>query len=119
MMDQMWQTCGLTSWLIGPEPIGLFLLAAYEIFSDSAEDLVARIVVAADKTNTTPGIFERVRWSILRRCELCNDTSCRHFEHLLVECDPMVHGNYCWSGWVLSPLLFCKNNLDSPCIDRV
>ncbi|GBM16200.1 hypothetical protein AVEN_161537-1 [Araneus ventricosus] len=33
-----------------------------------------------------------------------------------VECDPMFHANYCSSGWVLSPLLFYKNNLDSPCI---
>ncbi|GBN43929.1 hypothetical protein AVEN_251525-1 [Araneus ventricosus] len=31
-------------------------------------------------------------------------------------CDPMFHGNYCSSGWILSPLLVCKNNLDSPCI---
>ncbi|GBM72035.1 hypothetical protein AVEN_89792-1 [Araneus ventricosus] len=32
----------------------------YQTPVDSAEDLVARIVVAADKINTTPGIFERV-----------------------------------------------------------
>ncbi|GBN20883.1 hypothetical protein AVEN_5412-1 [Araneus ventricosus] len=50
---------------------------------DSAEDFVARIVVAADKINTTPGIFERVHWSCLRRCELRNDTHGRHFDHLL------------------------------------
>ncbi|GBM65368.1 hypothetical protein AVEN_98192-1 [Araneus ventricosus] len=50
---------------------------------NSAADLVARIAVAADKFNTTPGIFERVRQSFLRRCELCNDTRGRHFEHLL------------------------------------
>ncbi|GBM74184.1 hypothetical protein AVEN_104808-1 [Araneus ventricosus] len=49
----------------------------------SAKDLVARIVVAADKINTTPGIFERGRQSFLRRCELCNDTCSRHFENLL------------------------------------
>ncbi|GBN13508.1 hypothetical protein AVEN_256786-1 [Araneus ventricosus] len=55
----------------------------YEMPVDSAEDLVARIVVAADKINTTPGIFERVRQAFLRRCELCNDTLDRHFEHLL------------------------------------
>lgn len=55
----------------------------YETPVDSAEDLVARIVVAADHINTTPGIFERVRQSFLRRCELCNDTRGRHFEHLL------------------------------------
>ncbi|GBN03366.1 hypothetical protein AVEN_222654-1 [Araneus ventricosus] len=58
---------------------GVFLLGAHEIFSvrdavDSAEDLVVRIVVAADKINTTPGIFEKVRQSFLRRCGVCNDT---------------------------------------------
>ncbi|GBM70951.1 hypothetical protein AVEN_95565-1, partial [Araneus ventricosus] len=45
---------------------------------DSAED----IVVAADKMNTPPGMFERVRQSFLRWCELCNDTRGCHFEHL-------------------------------------
>ncbi|GBN96726.1 hypothetical protein AVEN_84024-1 [Araneus ventricosus] len=89
----------------------------YEKPVDSSEDLVARIVVASDKIGATPGIFERVRQSFLRRCELCSDKRGRHFQHLLVECDPMFHGNYCPSGLVLSPVLFCKNNLDSPCIN--
>ncbi|GBM29915.1 hypothetical protein AVEN_111224-1 [Araneus ventricosus] len=51
----------------------------YETPVDSAEDLVATIVVAADKINTTPGIFERVRQSFLRRCELCNDRTSTHW----------------------------------------
>ncbi|GBN02140.1 hypothetical protein AVEN_124771-1 [Araneus ventricosus] len=57
----------------------------YETPVDSAEELVARIVVTADEINTTPGIFERVRQSFLRRCELCNDfattlsTCCKFF----------------------------------------
>ncbi|GBN79146.1 hypothetical protein AVEN_272646-1 [Araneus ventricosus] len=55
----------------------------YEASVDSTEDLVARIAVDADKINTTPGIFERVRQSFLRRCELCNDTRGRQFQHLL------------------------------------
>ncbi|GBL92682.1 hypothetical protein AVEN_119081-1 [Araneus ventricosus] len=55
----------------------------YEMPADSAEDLVARIVVAADKINTPPGIFEKVRQSFLRRCELCSETRGRHFQHLL------------------------------------
>ncbi|GBO36671.1 hypothetical protein AVEN_171597-1 [Araneus ventricosus] len=38
------------------------------------------------------------------------------FLPLRVEYDPMFHSNYCPSGWVLSPLLICENNLDSPCI---
>ncbi|GBN93269.1 hypothetical protein AVEN_112173-1 [Araneus ventricosus] len=55
----------------------------YETPVNSAEDLVARILATADKISTTPGIFERVRQSFLRLCELCNDTRGRHFEHLL------------------------------------
>ncbi|GBO40006.1 hypothetical protein AVEN_170211-1 [Araneus ventricosus] len=74
--------------LTGPQTTGLFLLGAHEILVyevpvDSAEDLIARIVVATDKINTTPGICERVPQSFLRRCELCNDTRVRHSEHLL------------------------------------
>ncbi|GBM36967.1 hypothetical protein AVEN_153916-1 [Araneus ventricosus] len=55
----------------------------YKMPVDSAVDLVVRIAVAADKINTTPGIFEMVRQSFLCRCELCNDTCGRHLEHLL------------------------------------
>ncbi|GBM93498.1 hypothetical protein AVEN_274825-1 [Araneus ventricosus] len=57
--------------------------SAYETTVYSVEDLEARLVVAAGKMNTPPGIFDRVRQSFLRRCELCNDTRGRHFEHLL------------------------------------
>ncbi|GBL91350.1 hypothetical protein AVEN_203500-1 [Araneus ventricosus] len=51
----------------------------YEAPVDSAEDLVARIIVTADKINTPLGIFERVRQSFLRRCELCSNTRGCHF----------------------------------------
>ncbi|GBL75441.1 hypothetical protein AVEN_63959-1 [Araneus ventricosus] len=55
----------------------------YETSVDSAEDLVARTIAAGDKINATPGIFARLLQSFLRRCELCNETRGRHFEHLL------------------------------------
>ncbi|GBM84876.1 hypothetical protein AVEN_130532-1 [Araneus ventricosus] len=32
------------------------------------------------------------------------------FLPLRVECDPKFRGNYCSSEWVLSPILFSKNN---------
>ena len=35
------------------------------------------------KISTTPGTFERVLQSLIRRCELCNTILGRHFEHLL------------------------------------
>ncbi|GBM99897.1 hypothetical protein AVEN_269230-1 [Araneus ventricosus] len=38
------------------------------------------------------------------------------FLPLRLECDPIFHGKYCSYAWVLSPLLFCENNLDSLCI---
>ncbi|GBL71951.1 hypothetical protein AVEN_114997-1 [Araneus ventricosus] len=41
------------------------------------------------------------------------------FLPLRVECDPIFHSNYWSSGRVLSLLLFCKNNLDSPCIMKL
>ncbi|GBM75445.1 hypothetical protein AVEN_182316-1 [Araneus ventricosus] len=44
----------------------------YEMPVNSAEDLIERTVVAADKINTKPAIFERARQSFLCRCELCN-----------------------------------------------
>ncbi|GBM21927.1 hypothetical protein AVEN_187931-1 [Araneus ventricosus] len=74
--------------LTGPQPTGLFLLGhmkslVYETPVDSGEDLVERIVVAPDKINTTPGIFESMSQSFFRRCKLCNDTRSRHFQHLL------------------------------------
>ncbi|GBN38391.1 hypothetical protein AVEN_113154-1 [Araneus ventricosus] len=50
----------------------------YETTVDSAEDLVVRIVVAADKINTTPGIFEKVRQSFLRRSPSSLSPSGRH-----------------------------------------
>ncbi|GBN40441.1 hypothetical protein AVEN_125888-1 [Araneus ventricosus] len=55
----------------------------YETPVDSAEDLVARIVDTVDKINTPPGIFQKMRQSFLRRCELCNGTRGHHLEHLL------------------------------------
>ncbi|GBN42518.1 hypothetical protein AVEN_208829-1 [Araneus ventricosus] len=69
-------------------PLNFFLLGhmkslMYETPVDSVEDVVARIIVTADKINTPPEIFERVHQSFLRRCELCNDKRGRHFEHLL------------------------------------
>ena len=50
---------------------------------DSGEDLVVEIVIAADKINTKPVTFERVRQSFIRQCELCSATYSRLFEQLL------------------------------------
>lgn len=55
----------------------------YETPVDSDEDLVARISVAAAGVRETPGIFERVRQSLHRRCQACIASGGRNFEHLL------------------------------------
>lgn len=55
----------------------------YETPVDTADDLVARIAVAAGAIQDTPDVFHRVRESLRRRCQLCRTTGGRHFEHLL------------------------------------
>ncbi|CAL1296021.1 unnamed protein product [Larinioides sclopetarius] len=49
----------------------------------SQEDLVARISAAAADVRDMPGIFQRVRDSIHRRCEDCIAAAGSSFEHLL------------------------------------
>ena len=47
------------------------------------QDLIARIVVAADFIRNDPGVFERVRSSWLARCRKCIEVEGGHFEHLM------------------------------------
>ena len=54
----------------------------YQSPVDSAEDLVARIVVVAVKISATPGTFQRVRQTLIRLCKLCNTTLGHHFKQL-------------------------------------
>lgn len=55
----------------------------YQTPVDTLEDLTARIVVASADIASTPGMFERVRQSFVRRCRLCNDLRGRTFEQFL------------------------------------
>lgn len=69
-------------------PIDFFVWGAmknmvYETPVASAMDLVARISVAAANIRETPGIFQKVRLSMQRRCEACNLANGQNFEHLL------------------------------------
>ena len=50
---------------------------------ETVEDLTARIFNACEVVQHTPGIFERVRQSMVRRCNACIELGGRHFEHLL------------------------------------
>ena len=50
---------------------------------DREEDLLTRIQDAANDIRNTPGVFARVRQSMIRRCNLCMEQRGNHFEHLL------------------------------------
>lgn len=55
----------------------------YDTPVDNAEELVARIAVAAGEIRDMPGVFQNVRMSMRRRCEACIVARGRNFEHLL------------------------------------
>ncbi|GBN04737.1 hypothetical protein AVEN_225488-1 [Araneus ventricosus] len=73
------------------ESIGLLLLGSPKIncnsnqntLRDSAEELVARILVAADKINSTPSLCQRVCHSFIRRCQLCKKIHELYFKQLM------------------------------------
>jgi hypothetical protein len=50
---------------------------------DSEDNLIFRIVETATTVQQKPGIFERTRKSVLRRCLLCTGAGGRTFGHLL------------------------------------
>jgi len=62
---------------------GLIKDLVYATPIESEEDLIARIVEAVHQVREMPGIFKRVRQSMLRRCELCRDVNGTNFEHLM------------------------------------
>ncbi|GFX18142.1 hypothetical protein TNCV_1578211 [Trichonephila clavipes] len=49
----------------------------------SVEDFIARISVTDRRIRDMPGIFQNMRNSVPRRCQICQKTSGRNFEHLL------------------------------------
>ena len=55
----------------------------YDIPVDTAEELVARIAVAAREIRDMPGVFQNVRISMRRRYEACIVAGGRNLEHLL------------------------------------
>ncbi|GFV90538.1 uncharacterized protein TNCV_2222541 [Trichonephila clavipes] len=68
--------------------IGFFLWGflkglVYETPVATPEDLVGRVIEAAGCVRDTPGIIEKVRCSMQRRCQACLDASGKNFEHLL------------------------------------
>ena len=50
---------------------------------DHVDDLLPRIVDGCNTIRTTPGLLERLRQSLLRRCQLCLQDGGRQFESLL------------------------------------
>ena len=47
------------------------------------EILRNRIIAAGEKIRNTPGIFERLRQSMRRRCETCIDAEGNHYQQFL------------------------------------
>jgi hypothetical protein len=58
-----------------------FLVYAAPI--DNKEALHNRIVEACQTIRNFPGIFERMRWSMMKRVEACIESHSAHVEHLL------------------------------------
>jgi hypothetical protein len=50
---------------------------------DSREELIVRIHAAFEQIQNRPQMFDRVRQSLLWRCNECNQVQGRRFEHLL------------------------------------
>ena len=55
----------------------------YEAVVETEEDLVTRITVAVGTIADMPGIFERTRQSMVRRCTACIEVNGRAFEQFL------------------------------------
>jgi hypothetical protein len=47
------------------------------------EDSVAKLLTACEAIQKTPGVFEKVRQNIVRRCYACNEFGGDHFEQFL------------------------------------
>ncbi|KAJ8891518.1 hypothetical protein PR048_004046 [Dryococelus australis] len=50
---------------------------------ETGEELLTRVMVAAQQIDGTPCVMERVYPNIIRRCNVCNDVGGRHIEPLL------------------------------------
>ena len=50
---------------------------------DTVEDLVARVLTAAQEIQQTQGVMERVYQNLIRRYTVCNEVHGRHIEPLL------------------------------------
>ena len=55
----------------------------YETPVDSEAELLPRIQAACDQVRGTPEVLERVRRSMMHRCQLCIECGGRHMEHIL------------------------------------
>jgi hypothetical protein len=64
-------------------PVGTPKSLVYAAPVDNEDALHHRIVDACQTIRNYPGIFERMRRSMLRRVEACIESHGGHFEHLL------------------------------------
>ena len=69
-------------------PIDYFLWGrmksmVYQSPVETEEELLARVMVAAQEINGAPGVMDRVYRNMIRRYNVCNDNGGRHIEPLL------------------------------------
>ena len=69
-------------------PLGFFLWGhlktlVYATPEEHVDDLLPRIGDGCNTIRTTPGLLERMRQSMLRRCQLCLQEGGHQFEALL------------------------------------
>ena len=87
-MDRPRRPDSMASTFAGFEPTRLFLWGhmkslVYETPVDTVEDLVARVLTAAQEIQQTQGVMERVYQNLIRRYTVCNEVHGRHIEPLL------------------------------------
>jgi hypothetical protein len=69
--------------------LGIFFLSeplttlVHAVAVDNEKPLHHRVVDAYQTILNCPSIFERMRWSMMRRVEVCIESRGEHFEHLL------------------------------------
>ncbi|GBN71799.1 hypothetical protein AVEN_202372-1 [Araneus ventricosus] len=52
---------------------------------DTLEDLAAQIVVVSTDIASTPGMFDCIRQTLVRQCQLRNDLLSRNFEQITIK----------------------------------
>jgi hypothetical protein len=92
----------------------------YETPVETQHELMTKIAVVAATIREMPGIFQRVRYNIVRQCRTCSEVSSCHSEQLL-HCETTIISPETYASsqkllWSLVPKgSFCRHG----CIDKI